>query len=378
MAVLIVDDSKFVRRAYQAGLAAKGFAVDVVSSGPEGLARLAGGAYDVVVSDLKMPGMGGIEFLRAVQDIDPDLPVIIMTGTPTIHSAAEAVEHRAYRYLTKSIHLDDLADALRRARKYYALAQLKREALAASGAAAWDADTVTLERSFNSALGRLWVAFQPIVSWPDRRVHGYEVLMRSDEGALPLPEQILGAAERLGRLLELGRSVRAHTAVALACLPADSTLFVNLHPIDLNDPELYKDGPLTGIASRVVLEITERASLEAVTSLSQRLQHLRSLGFRLAVDDLGAGYAGLTSMAHLEPEYVKLDMSLVRGIDEIPTKQKVVQSMAHLCEDLGMQVVAEGIETAAERDVLRASGCGLLQGYFFARPESHPPSVNWG
>ena len=378
MAVLIVDDSKFVRRAYQAGLAAKGFAVDVVSSGPEGLERLAGGAYDVIVSDLKMPGMGGIEFLRAVQDIDPDIPVILMTGTPTLHSAAEAVEHRAYRYLTKSMQLDDLADVLRRARKYYALAQLKREALAASGAAACDADTVTLERSFNSALGQLWVAFQPIVSWSDRQVHGYEVLMRSDEGALPRPDQILGAAERLGRLLELGRSVRAHTAVALACLPADSTLFVNLHPIDLNDPELYKDGPLTGIASRVVLEITERASLEAVTSLSQRLLHLRSLGFRLAVDDLGAGYAGLTSMAHLEPEYVKLDMSLVRGIDEMPTKQKVVQSMAHLCEDLGMQVVAEGIETAAERDVLRASGCGLLQGYFFARPESHPPSVNWG
>jgi len=173
--------------------------------------------------------------------------------------------------------------------------------------------------------------------------------------------------------------VRAQTAEAVAAgLPHDATVFVNLHPIDLNDPELYKDGPLTGIASRVVLEITERASLEAVTSLSQRLLHLRSLGFRLAVDDLGAGYAGLTSMAHLEPEYVKLDMSLVRGIDEMPTKQKVVQSMAHLCEDLGMQVVAEGIETAAERDVLRASGCGLLQGYFFARPESHPPSVNWG
>jgi EAL domain-containing protein (putative c-di-GMP-specific phosphodiesterase class I) len=164
----------------------------------------------------------------------------------------------------------------------------------------------------------------------------------------------------------------------MSWLPADATVFVNLHPIDLNDPELYQEGPLTRMASRVVLEITERASLESVPSLSQRLLELRSLGFRLAVDDLGAGYAGLTSMTHIEPEYVKLDMSLVRGIDGTPTKQKVVRSMAHLCDDLGMRVVAEGIETAAERDALGASGCGLLQGYFFARPGSRPPAVNWG
>src|SRR6185295_13588836 len=163
MAVLIVDDNKFVRRAYQASLAMKGFDVDVASSGQEGLARLGAGAYDVIVTDVKMPGMSGIDFLRAVRDIDPDLPVILMTGTPTIHSAAEAVEHRAYRYLTKSAQMDDLVDTVRRAGKYYSLARLKRQALAAGGAATWEADAGTLERSFNSALGQLWIAFQPIV-----------------------------------------------------------------------------------------------------------------------------------------------------------------------------------------------------------------------
>jgi EAL domain-containing protein (putative c-di-GMP-specific phosphodiesterase class I) len=82
-------------------------------------------------------------------------------------------------------------------------------------------------------------------------------------------------------------------------------------------------------------------------------------------------------MAQIEPEYVKLDMSLIRGIDETPTKQKLVSSMAHLCDDLGMQVIAEGIETTAERDALGSTGCELLQGFLFARPERRPPAVRW-
>jgi EAL domain-containing protein (putative c-di-GMP-specific phosphodiesterase class I) len=378
MAVLIVDDSEFVRKAYASSLSALGFDVDVARDGGEGLACLSQRAYDAVVSDLEMPGMSGIEFLRAVRATDPDIPVILLTGTPTLDSAADAVEYRAYRYLTKSARVDVLADTIRRAERYHALGRLKRQAMAANGTGQRAAEAAALEGRFESALGHLWIAFQPIVCWPDRRVHGYEVLMRSGEGTLCKPDQILSAAERLGRLLELGRGIRAQTAAAMSWLPPDATVFVNLHPIDLNDPELYQEGPLTRMAPRVVLEITERASLESVPSLSQRLLELRSLGFRLAVDDLGAGYAGLTSMTHIEPEYVKLDMSLVRGIDGTPTKQKVVRSMAHLCDDLGMRVVAEGIETAAERDALGASGCGLLQGYFFARPGSRPPAVNWG
>ena len=89
---------------------------------------------------------------------------------------------------------------------------------------------------------------------------------------------------------------------------------------------------------------------------------------RRFVDDLGAGYAGLTSFAQLEPEVVKLDMSLVRGVHAQPTKQTLVRTMIAMCHELGMQVVAEGIETPQERDAIVEAGCDLLQGYFFARP----------
>jgi EAL domain-containing protein (putative c-di-GMP-specific phosphodiesterase class I) len=119
----------------------------------------------------------------------------------------------------------------------------------------------------------------------------------------------------------------------------------------------------------VVIEVTERHSLDSVRGLSARTAKLRELGFRLAVDDLGAGYAGLSSFSILEPEFVKLDMSLIRGIDSSKRKQSVIRSMVALCErDLGMRIICEGVETAAERDTLALLGADLVQGYLFARP----------
>jgi len=117
-----------------------------------------------------------------------------------------------------------------------------------------------------------------------------------------------------------------------------------------------------------VLELTERAPLDSVPDLRTRVGRLRDLGFRIALDDVGAGYAGLSSFTALQPEIAKLDMSLVRGIDTDPVKRTLVASMARLCKDLGILVVAEGIETAAEYDAAIASGCDLLQGFWIGVP----------
>jgi EAL domain-containing protein (putative c-di-GMP-specific phosphodiesterase class I) len=207
-------------------------------------------------------------------------------------------------------------------------------------------------------------------------VYGYEALMRSSEPALPHPGAILDAAERLGALSTLGRKVRDEAARPIAAEPERGALFVNLHTLDLRDEALYSTtAPLSAIAGRVVLEITERASLAEIPDAHERVARLRALGYRIAIDDLGAGYAGLTSFTHLEPEIVKLDMSLIRGIAEETTKQRLVRSMTSLCKDLGMLVVAEGIETKAERDTVVSLGCDLLQGYLFARPGKPFPEI---
>ena len=192
------------------------------------------------------------------------------------------------------------------------------------------------------------------------------------------PADILDAAERLERLRELGRTVRARVAAAAPDAPPGARLFVNLHSADLNDEDLYSaEAPLSKIANRVVLEVTERASLHGVKNVAACVARLKALGFQIAIDDLGAGYAGLTSFTQLEPEVAKLDMSLVRGVDTDVRRQSIIRSMKRLCDELGILVIAEGAETAAERDVLTDLGCDLLQGYLFAKPERGFVAPRW-
>ena len=127
----------------------------------------------------------------------------------------------------------------------------------------------------------------------------------------------------------------------------------------------------------MVLEVTERASLEQVGDVQGAMARLRKLGYRIAVDDLGAGYAGLSSFSQLEPDVVKLDMSLIRDIDASKRKTSIVRSMIAVCaRDLGTKVVCEGVETEAEHNTLQGIGATLLQGYLFGRPEREFGSPN--
>src|SRR6185312_4516170 len=135
------------------------------------------------------------------------------------------------------------------------------------------------------------------------------------------------------------------------------------------DEELYAAAsPLAHHANRVVLEITERTSIDPSVG-STRVAMLRRLGYRIAVDDLGAGYAALGALATLEPEIVKLDMSLIRDLDRHTKKRRIVAAIAGLCRELGSRVVAEGVETEGERTACIDAGIDLLQGFLYARPE---------
>lgn len=147
----------------------------------------------------------------------------------------------------------------------------------------------------------------------------------------------------------------------------------------MNDGELFDEGaPLTTVASRVVIEISERASLHDVAGLAARLSRLRELGFRIAIDDVGAGYAGLSAFARLEPDFVKLDISLIRNIDLSPKKRSLVKAIANVCSvNLGISVICEGVERSGERDVLVEDGLNLFQGHLFARAASGFPAPTW-
>jgi EAL domain-containing protein (putative c-di-GMP-specific phosphodiesterase class I)/ActR/RegA family two-component response regulator len=375
--VLVVDDEVLLCRGFARELGRAGFAVETATDGIGAKELLRAGSFDAVVSDISMPGMSGIQLLQAVHSLDEDLPVVLMTAGPSVQTAVQALEHGALRYLIKPFDFLELKSAVEYAVRLRKLAGVRRQALALLDERK-PPIAPSLEQSFERALAQLWMAYQPIVCAHGRRVHGYEALLRSAEPALPHPGVLIEAAEQLGRVQDLGRAVRASVAASLAAAPSGVDIFINLHAGDLTDDSLYApSSPLSALAERVVLEITERASLDNIKDVRSRIAALRAMGFRIAVDDLGAGYAGLTSFVQLEPDVVKLDMSLVRGVHEQPTRRKLIASLSQLCKDLGMLVVAEGIEVAEERDMVVELGCDLLQGYLICRPGQPFPSVSW-
>jgi EAL domain-containing protein (putative c-di-GMP-specific phosphodiesterase class I)/CheY-like chemotaxis protein len=370
--VLLVDDDEAILRNYSRMLRSQGFVVDSAASGALALERLADHGYDVIVSDVSMPEMTGLEFMRAVRARDLDIPIVLVTGLLDLNSAVQAIEYGAFRYLLKPIESDVLVQVLEKGAHLHKLAALKREALFVSGSEGMElGDRAALEARFENALRTLWVAYQPIVRYSAQEVFGYEALVRCSEASIAHPGVLFDAADRLGKLHQLGRAIRDRVADDIVDAPRDVLLFVNVHAGELRDPELASPhAKLSQVAPRVVFEITERSALDRVPGAAARVADLRNLGFRIAVDDLGAGYAGLASFSQLDPEFVKLDMSLVRDVHINVKKRSVVRALLDLCRhELGVEVICEGVELPEERDALSVAGSALMQGYLFARPQ---------
>ena len=355
--VLLVEDDAHDRGLFERVLRMAGHDVASVGDGTMAAQMIDRETFHVVVSDLSLPGLDGLSLLQHIHARDPFLPVILVTGSPAVESAAAAVELRALRYLLKPLHAGTLRDVVAQAIVEY------RGHMAEKGAQ----DLRPLAAAFESALPSLQMHFQPIVSYGKKEVFAYEALVRPTTREITNPGMLFDVATRLERIVDLGRIIRSKVAEAMAHAPCQ--VFLNLHPFELNDEELYSErSVLAPYANRLVLEITERAALEEIDDVRNRMARLRQLGFRLAVDDLGAGYAGLTSVAQLEPEVVKLDMALVRDVHRQPTKQHLIRSMIGLFNNLGRLVIAEGVESEEEAKTLVELGCDLLQGYLFARP----------
>ncbi len=370
--VMVVDDDPVVLASVRRLLQRAGYAVIPMATAEAAMAGFDAEKVDVLVSDEQLPGMSGTALLHGLRQRGVDVPFILMTGNPSLEKVLEAFEHGALRYLTKPVAPEKLLAAVERGAKLRRLALLQREA---SRVTAPDAETEALGVSLDRALASAHLAFQPIASTSRRATVGFEALLRTREPSLPHPGAVLDAAERLGRLWDVGQRVRQLAGEAFHRAPDGALLFLNLHPTDLLDPALYEPSALD--PARVVLEITERADVRTVSDLGLRLRRLRESGYRLAVDDLGSGFAGLTSVAEMDPEFIKLDMSLVRNLHIDPTRHRIVDSLVRLCRDLDRAVVAEGVECREELDALQALGCELVQGYFLARPGPPFPEVSW-
>jgi len=369
--VLVIDDEAILLRTAERVLSKAGFVVSTARCAEEAAVQIH--RADLVLCDDGLPGMRGSALLESLRSQNVVVPFILMTGAATAEGVVDAYEGGVTSFILKPFRADDLVSRVRAALEQSANGVAHPE----SGPRVQSLRRRAHE-SLDRALAGLTVAYQPIVSWSEKRVFGYEALMRSSEAALPHPGAVLEAAENLDRLHEVGRRVRELVATSFRDAPADTLLFLNVHPHDLNDPTLYAEtSPIADLAGRVVLEITERADFHDVKDGTARLAELRDLGYRIAVDDLGAGYAGLTSIVELDPHMLKVDMGLVRDLDRDSRKRHVVGSLIRLCAALERQVIAEGVERKEELDVLCELGCDLFQGYLLARPGPPFPEVRW-
>ncbi|MCA9490203.1 MAG: EAL domain-containing protein, partial [Myxococcales bacterium] len=208
------------------------------------------------------------------------------------------------------------------------------------------------------------------------RIFAYEALMRPKHGILSNPYALLTAAERHDRILDLGTLVLQVAGLILEQLPtaADGLprLFVNLHPQQLADPQrLARDLAALRQPQRVTLEITEQASATRLDRWEESMKVITDGGYGTAVDDLGSGYSSLSILADLQPQFIKLDMSLVRNVHREPRKQRLVQLMTSFGDATGSLVVGEGVECEEEMRALLDNGVPILQGFYFGRPSEH-------
>lgn len=215
------------------------------------------------------------------------------------------------------------------------------------------------------------MAFQPIVDISDKSVFAHEALVRGENGE--------GAGRILGQVTEdnkytFDQTCRVKAIETASRIQLPGSLSINFMPNAIYEPETCLATTLstarkTGFdRDKIIFEVTEQEQVVSQEFLVEVFEAYRKEGFRTAIDDFGAGYAGLNLLADFQPDILKIDMKLIRDINQNKVKQTLVRSIQQIGEELGIQLIAEGIETEGEYKYLRDSGITLMQGYFFQKP----------
>ena len=209
-------------------------------------------------------------------------------------------------------------------------------------------------------------AYQPIVNPRSGAIFAHEALCRAVHPIFCNALVLFDAAVQSGNLWALGRVTRELAVRNFGPLSAEDKIFVNLHPGEIEDPELLGDATTRG--DRIIFEITERAAIPDFKRFRETAKLLSRRGFQFAIDDLGAGYSSLNAVALLAPEFIKIDMTMVRSIHTAPRRQQLIRRMVDFANDIGIRLIAEGVETEVEANVIAELGCHLAQGYYYGRP----------
>ena len=217
--------------------------------------------------------------------------------------------------------------------------------------------------------------FQPIVDLDSNEVHGFEALARGPrQTALESPLALFNLATKTDLLFELDQVCRRKSVQHAAKLESPCKLFINTLPFSIRDPQfqgkflldLLEGSEL--LPERIVLEVTETLAIDDYTAYLEEMQYFSDMGFLTGIDDLGTGYSGLERVVQLRPDYLKLDIHMVRDIDASLVKQDIMRAFCSMANNIGAKVVAEGVETKQELETVREVGVDYVQGFYLAKP----------
>ncbi|MDO8535442.1 MAG: EAL domain-containing protein [Candidatus Omnitrophota bacterium] len=362
--ILLVDDEVDFAATMAMRLQLRGYEVTIAHKGEEALIK-ARDNPDLILLDVMMPLMNGYETCdRLRQNINTkNIPIIMLTAKSTPKDRIEGLHIGADDYITKSADMEELfariEALLRRSNLFEEMEEDKAVLIE-------ELKTIVRERSVQSL-------FQPIFYLAPRKLFAYEVLTHGPvKSALEDPEKLFQCALNYGMFRDLEVMYRKKALNIFGDLIDEKLLFFNASPYIIESDEFKEIISVYDNPGQIVFEITERAEIKNFDAYCQTLNSIKSRGFKIAIDDVGRGYSSLDSIAEIEPDYAKLDMALVRGIDSNPKKQNLTRTILRFCRENKITSIAEGIETKEELDTLIDMGAEAGQGFLLGRPGAGP------
>ena len=379
--VLIADDQEVLRDALAAVIRSDhGMQVVAIAADADEAVALAQRTWpEVAILDVKMPGGGGS---RAAKEISARLPmtkIIAYTAHADRGTVFDMLRSGATGYVVKGSSADQILTAIRQAAAggsalspdvarlvvEHAADDLQRRT------ATEDGQRAELHRLQSAMDSKMTVAYQPIVELASGKCVGYEALARFANPARQAPDQWFAQAAAAGILQPFERAAMGK-AIAGAIMPAGLFLCVNLSPETVLETD---PGAMVPEVPPLVIEITEHAPVEDYDALAPVIDRLRQRGVRLAIDDAGAGFASMRHILRLEPDLIKLDMSITRSVDSDRKRRSLAAALISFAAESGIEVIAEGIETDSERTTLGDLGAKYGQGFLLGRPGALPIDV---
>ena len=335
-------------------------------------------APDVALVDVRMPGGGGPVAARGIRRDSPPTRVIAVSADTDPDTVLAMLDAGATGYVAKDEPVERILRAVHRAAAgeisiSVGSAGEMAERLADRGSAGTSRRRASVDRIARVIEERaLHIVFQPIVELSGGRIIGVEALSRFDMKPKNMStEAWFAEAATAGLLVELELVAMEQALRELDRVPRGMYLSLNLSPTAMRSSgfaEIAAEVPL----ERIVLEMTEATRIEDHRELLESLRPLRDQGLRLAIDDVGTGYASLARVVGLEPDYLKLDRSVVAGVSTDPLRRSLIERLVAFSDDAGIAVIAEGIETSDDLEALRRLYVPFGQGFLLGRPGPMP------